>query len=233
MQTPSPFSVLLKSAVWESLRNFQLCEGRGEGNIRKGVPTILSGIDLALTALGWLLWSTLIGNRTSKLKIVSRGSHRIRTNLLTFVVIGRNIMEQGYERESAFVYATKSGSRAKYKSTFQRKRNPKRIVECRVRSCISRIRLKFKACLQGPNNPPTRFGSWSTCRWIYCTEKWTPCKVTQWLYIGLMEMVATLTTDENSRFEGFVAFLLPQSTSHWLPDPFLNTPPPSGDRPNK
>ena len=48
-----------------------------------------------------------------------------------------------------------------------------------------------------------------------------------------MEMVATLTTDENSRFERFVAFLLPQSTSHWLPDPFLNTPPPSGARPNK
>ena len=56
----------------------------GEGNIRKGVPTILSGIDLALTAWGWLLWSTVIDNCTSK--IVSWGSHRIRTNLVIFVV---------------------------------------------------------------------------------------------------------------------------------------------------
>ena len=32
VQSPCPCEVLLKSAVWESFNNFQLCEGGGGGN---------------------------------------------------------------------------------------------------------------------------------------------------------------------------------------------------------
>ena len=46
----------------------------------------------------------------------------------------------------------------------------------------------------------------------------------QWKWLPLSELTRILYS------KGFDVFLLPQSTSHWLPDLFLNTPPPSGAR---
>ena len=133
-------------------------------------------------------------------------------------------MERGYWRESAC--ATKSGSRARYQHTFQRKRIQNGLSNAAYAVEFQESGPNFRHADKGQTIPLLDLVAGRPVVESIAQRNGRLARLPS----GPMEMAATLRTDENSIFEGFDAFLLPQSTSHWLPDLFLNTPPPSGAR---